>query len=130
MAFLLRTFFFVYLGVIASTTTITIVVTGVFLSFIMLLIRFGAVRVATVRSDMAQERTTMSVLLTRGLAAAVLATLPLQYADPVKYPGVGSIFQKLSPIYISISIVVILTTSIIASSGIQLLKRRNNKMPT
>lgn len=130
MAFLLRTFFFVYLGVIATTSTTTIVITGVYLSFIMLLIRFGAVRLATVRSDLTQERTAMSVLLTRGLAAAVLATLPLQYVDATKYPGVGNIFHQLSPYYISISIVVILTTSIIAASSILLLKRRNNEMPT
>lgn len=128
MAFLLRTFFFVYLGVIATMTTTTIVITGVILSFTLLLIRFGAVRLATVRSDLVQERTTMSVLLTRGLAAAVLATLPLEYVNPIKYPGVGNIFQQLSPVYISISIVVILTTSLIAASGILLLKRRNNEM--
>jgi len=130
MAFLLRTFFFVYLGVIAttSTTTITIVITGLYLSFIMLFTRFGAVRLATLRSDLAQERTAMSVLVTRGLATAVLATLPLQYVDATKYPGVGYIFQQLSPIYISISIVVILATSIIAASSILLLKRRNNEM--
>jgi potassium/hydrogen antiporter len=124
MAFLLRTFFFVYLGVIATMANTTIIIIGILLSATMLLVRFGAVRLATVRSELAPERTTMSILLTRGLAAAVLATLPLQYADPTKYPDIGKVFQQLSPLYISIAIVVILTTSIIATSGIVLLKRR------
>jgi cell volume regulation protein A len=127
MAFLLRTFFFVYLGLIATMTNTTIIITGILLSFTLLLIRFGAVRLATVRSELTQERTTMSMLLTRGLAAAVLATLPLQFADPIKYPDIGGIFQQLSPLYINVAIVVILTTSIIAASRIVLLKRRDNK---
>lgn len=127
MAFLLRTFFFVYLGLIVTTTSITIILTGVLLSFSLLLIRFGAVRLATVRSELTQERTTMSLLLTRGLAAAVLATLPLQYADPTNYPVVGKIFQQLSSTYINMAVVVILTTSIIATSSILTLKQKNKK---
>jgi hypothetical protein len=69
----------------------------------------------------------MSVLLTRGLASAVLATLPLQYADPVKYPDVGRIFQELSPVYINIAIVVILATAVIATVGIPLLRWKSRK---
>lgn len=127
MAFLLRTFFFVYLGLIVTTTNITIIIAGTLLSFTLLIIRFGAVRLATVRSKLAEERTTMSILLTRGLAAAVLATLPLQYTDLTKYPDVAKTFQQLTPAYIVMAVVVILTTSIIATTGIIILKRKNDK---
>jgi hypothetical protein len=64
----------------------------------------------------------MSLLLTRGLASAVLATLTLQYADPVKYPSIGTIFQQLSPLYISMTVVVILATALIATVGTPVLK--------
>jgi len=61
------------------------------------------------------------VMLTRGLAAAVLATLPMQYADE------NPIFQALYPIYVNIAVLVILATAIIATVGIPLLKRKSKK---
>lgn len=127
MAFILRAFFFVYLGLIVTTINVTIIIAGVLLSFSLLLIRFGAVHLATAHSELTQERTTMSLLLSRGLAAAVLVTLPLQYADPINYPIVGEIFQQLSSTYISMAVVVIITTSIIAtSSTLAVRQKRHN----
>jgi cell volume regulation protein A len=129
IAFLLRTFFFVYIGLIATMPSLLSISVGIALSFILLAIRIGAVHLATVRSDLVQDRPIMSAMLTRGLAAVVLVTLPLQYADPVKYPEVGAIFRQLSPIYISIAIVVILATSAIATVGIPIFRRRIPKTP-
>ena len=128
VAFLLRTFFFVYIGLIVTIGDIITVVTGVILSLMLLLVRLGAVSFATVRSDgLKKERPIMGVVLTRGLAAAVLATLPLQYTDATKYPEAGPIFQILSPYYINLAVIVILATAIIATIGIPLLKRRAEK---
>ena len=124
VAFLLKTFFLVYIGLIVTIGNITIVITGIILSLMLLLIRFGAVTLATIRSELTKERPIMSVMLTRGLATAVLATLPLQYADPSKYPGAGPIFQALSPLYINIAVIIILATVIIAVVGIPLIKSR------
>jgi hypothetical protein len=39
---------------------------------------------------------------------------------------VGPVFQKLSPLYINITVVVILATALIATVGIPLLRWRNN----
>jgi cell volume regulation protein A len=122
IAFLLRAFFFVYIGLIATAISVQTIVLGVALALTLLLMRFGAVHLATFRSELIGDTGIMSVLLTRGLASAVLATLPLQYADPVKYPEVGKIFQRLSPNYISVTIVVILATAIIATVGVPLLR--------
>ena len=128
IAFLLRTFFFVYIGLIVTFSNISVVVRGVILSLILLLVRFGAVRFATIRSnELVKERPIMAVMLTRGLAAAVLATLPLQYTDVVKYPEAGPIFLVLSPIYIDLAVIIILVTAIIATIGIPLLKRKAEK---
>jgi NhaP-type Na+/H+ or K+/H+ antiporter len=85
----------------------------------LLLVRFGAVSLATIRvKDLEKERPIMSVMLTRGLAAAVLATLPFQYVEVDFY------FKDLSPIYINIAVLVILTTAIMATMGIPLLRNR------
>jgi cell volume regulation protein A len=128
IAFLLRTFFFVYIGLIVTISNVAVVVDGVILSLILLVVRFGAVRFATVRSnELAKERPIMAVMLTRGLAAAVLATLPLQYTDVAKYPEVGPIFQVLSPIYINLAVIIILSTAIITTIGVPLLKRKAEK---
>lgn len=128
VAFLLRTFFFVYIGLIVTIGSITTIIIGVILALILFLARFGAVAFASIRcNELKMERPIMSVMLTRGLAAAVLATLPLQYADATKYPEVGPIFQALSPIYINLAVLTILTTAIIATVGIPLLSRRTKK---
>jgi len=128
VAFLLRTFFFVYIGLIVTIGNITTIITGVILSLILLLVRFSAVIFATVHcNELMKERPIMTVVLTRGLAAAVLATLPLQYTDATKYPEAGPIFQALSPLYINVAVLIILATAVIATVGIPVLKRRAEK---
>lgn len=122
IAFLLRTFFFVYIGLMVSIGEIKTIFIGVILSLLLLLVRFGAVKIATVRcSELAEERSIMSVVLTRGLAAAVLATLPMQYAEE------NSIFEALSPIYVNLAVLVILATAIIATIGVPMLKWKSQK---
>jgi cell volume regulation protein A len=127
IAFLLRAFFFVYIGLIVTMPSLMTVAVGITLALVSLAIRVGAVRLATIKSNLTQERAIMSVLLTRGLASAVLATLTLQYVDSVKYPGVGTVFQQLSPLYIKIVVVVILVTALIATVGIPLLQWRTKR---
>lgn len=128
IAFLLRTFFFVYLGLIVTVSNVKIVIIGIILSLLLLLVRFGTVTLATLRHDeLKRERPFMSVLITRGLAAAVLATLPLQYTDATKYPEVAPFFQTLTPIYINLAVIIILATAIIASLGVPLFKRKVKK---
>lgn len=123
IAFLLRTFFFVYIGLIVTSSNIATVFTGIILSLILLLTRFGAVAIVTIRcKDLIEERPIMSVILTRGLAAAVLATLPLQYSA-----AEGIFPPELSQAYVNLVVIVIITTAIIASIGIPLLRRRKGE---
>jgi cell volume regulation protein A len=132
IAFLLRTFFFVYIGLIVTIGDVKILMVGIILSLILLMARFGAVSLATIRSTLTEEKAMMTVMLTRGLAAAVLATLPLQYAaeyaaDPTKYPEAGPIFQTLAPYYINLAVIVILATAVIATVGVPILRYRAKK---
>jgi cell volume regulation protein A len=125
IAFLLRTFFFVYIGLIVTISDITTIIIGIILSLALLLTRFGAVTIATKgSSELSCERPIMSVLLTRGLAAAVLATLPMQYTDPILYPEAGPTFQDLGPLYINLAVIIILATAIIATVGIPFFKQK------
>jgi cell volume regulation protein A len=105
VAFLIRTFFFVFLGIIASISSPILLVAGIVLSMILLVTRYCAVCLTTLKSSLKRERQIMTYVLTRGLAAAVLATLPAQfnllYAD----------------LFINIAVVIIVTTAIIATIG-------------
>jgi cell volume regulation protein A len=117
IAFLIRTFFFVFLGIIFSITSLTLFFSGVILSLILFVTRFGAVWITTLKSPLKKDREIMTVILTRGLAAAVLATLPAQY-------GLG-----YSNLFVDIAVVVIVTTAIIATVGSMLIARQKTLKP-
>jgi potassium/hydrogen antiporter len=112
VAFLIRTFFFVFLGIIVSISSLTTLLYGVALSIILLATRYGAVWTTTLKSTMQNERPIMTVVLTRGLAAAVLATLPAQYGLPY------------SNLFVDLAVVVIVTTAVIATIGSLVLSRK------
>lgn len=115
VAFLIRTFFFVFLGLIAMISNAWFLFLGAILSLLLLLVRFGVVTLATLRSELRFERPLMGVVLTRGLAAAVLATLPLQY---------GLLY---SDDYINLAVIVIISTALIATIGVFALRARGRK---
>jgi cell volume regulation protein A len=112
VAFLIRTFFFVFLGIIATISESSFIFLGVILSLILLLVRFGAVRLATIRSELKNECPIMTAVCTRGLAAAVLATLPTQY--DLLYPE----------LFINLAVVIVISTAIIATVGAVILSRK------
>ena len=114
VAFLISTFFFVFLGIIASVSSATVLLSGIVLSVIMLVTRYGAVWLTTVKSPLRKEREMMTVILTRGIATAVLATLPAQLG------------LSYSDIFVDIAIVVIVTTAIMATVGSMLISRQKN----
>ena len=132
IAFLIRSFFFVFLGLIATLPNPTggtanwnvFVLYGIIISLSLLLVRYLAVTVATIKSEIRAERTIMWVVLARGLAAAVLSTFPSQkqyepYFD-AKFPGISSW-------YINIALVIILITAVICTLGIFLISRKRKE---
>jgi potassium/hydrogen antiporter len=112
IAFLIGTFFFVFLGMIASMPSLPIIVSGIVLSVIMLIVRYGAVWLTTFKTSLKRDRGMLTVILTRGLATAVLATFPAQY---------GLLY---SDFFIDISIVVVMITAIMATVGSILISRK------
>ncbi|MCW4046797.1 MAG: cation:proton antiporter [Candidatus Bathyarchaeota archaeon] len=117
IAFFIRTFFFVFLGIIATISNVTFVFLGVMLSLLLLAVRIGAVQLSTFGSELRKERSIMSVVLTRGLAAAVLATLPAQY---------GLLYSDL---FINFAVVIIVSTAIIATVGVIGISRKQERAP-
>ena len=112
ISFLIRSFFFVFTGLLFSSPSLTSVFLGVGLSAIFLGIRVVVVKIATVKSELKKYETLMTVMFPRGLAAAVLASIPLTSG----VPG--------SEIFPEIAFIVILTTIITCTVGVAVIKKR------
>jgi cell volume regulation protein A len=117
IAFVIKAFFFVFMGAMLGPVSPEMAV-GVVLGGLLLLARVGAVRIATVRSGIpTSDRRLMSVLLPRGLAAGVLAGLPV-YAG---IPGSGTI-----P---SVTFAAVITTIVLFALAFPLARRGQRNGP-
>jgi potassium/hydrogen antiporter len=80
ITFFITTFFFVYLGTIVMFKTFDALFIGIFLSVILIILRYVIVNVFFRAFNLeSKEIKIMSLLSARGLAAAVLAPLPFFY---------------------------------------------------
>ena len=77
-SFLLKTFFFIYLGISLQFSSTGIILIGILITFIAFALRIPAVKIAVGRSVSTKEAALMSVMIPKGLAAAVLASIPAQ----------------------------------------------------
>ena len=105
MVFLIKSFFFVYLGIIIYIGDILYAIIGVALSVILLGARYLVVALATIKSALGRERDLMAFMFARGLAAAVLSTLVFHLGIP------------FSDLFINVAFVVILVSGILCSLG-------------
>ena len=112
ISFLIRSFFFVFTGLLFSFSSLSIVILGLVLSFIYLGLRFFSVKMSFLKSSFQDSKSLITIMLPRGLAAAVLASLP--FASGV--PG--------SEIFPQIAFIVIITTIVICTVGVAILKKK------
>ena len=118
ISFLIRSFFFVFTGLLFSFSSFFSVFFGLLLSVTFLGIRFVVVKIAAVKSELHEYENLMTIMFPRGLAAAVLASLPLTM--------LGSSYQ----IFPEIAFIVILTTIIITTVGVAAIKKRTSSSST
>jgi cell volume regulation protein A len=118
ISFLIRSFFFVFTGLLFSFSSYFSVFIGLLLSVTFLGIRFVVVKVAVVKSELHEYESLMTIMFPRGLAAAVLASLPLTM--------LGSSYQ----IFPEIAFIVILTTIMITTVGVAAIKKRKSRSST
>lgn len=111
ISFFVRTFFFVYLGIVVSVTpvdtTYIVLALGIFLGLVG--VRFIAANItSSVLKLTRPNKMAVFFMMPRGLSAAVLASYPL--ALGVVGPDVGNAF-------ISVTLIIIVLTTIMASIG-------------
>jgi len=111
--FFVKTFFFIYLGLIVTFDKLSLVLIAVILSTLLLLTRYIAVLLSSVGSRSLMANTgILTVMLARGESAAVLAQI-------VFAAGIAN-----SAMYPDIIIVVVVTTVLISAIGIPIFARK------
>jgi cell volume regulation protein A len=78
VAFLLKTFFFVYLGISLELISGWLITVGIVLTVIAFVLRLPAVKLSVKESIAPKDASVMAVMVPKGLAAVVLASIPLQ----------------------------------------------------
>ncbi|MCC7317858.1 MAG: cation:proton antiporter [Bacteroidales bacterium] len=83
IVFLLKTFFFVYIGISIRLTDLMPLLIGLAITVVLFFLRIPVVR-ASISADETEKRDMflMAAIFPKGLAAAVLATIPLQRGIP------------------------------------------------
>jgi NhaP-type Na+/H+ or K+/H+ antiporter len=90
IVFLLRTFFFVFIGISIQVERIDWLLGGAVVTAVLFAVRMFVVKVFTSKEKPVLDRAVMSMMIPKGLGAAVIATLPLQHEH-----GDGVIIQAI-----------------------------------
>ena len=124
-SFVIRTFFFVYLGMMVSFQKIEFIIVGILVLLALLGLRYLAVRVATFRGGFEKDdKQTMNVMMPRGLAAAILA---LNFG-PVLVGEKGlNLGPEMTGFFQDAAFVVILGTAIVCTIGVSTISHYENK---
>ena len=122
-SFVIRTFFFVYLGMMVSFKKIEFILIGIIILTALLVFRYIAVWIATFKGDFERDdKQTMTVLMPRGLAAAILA---INFGPQIVLNlGLGT---NLNSFFKDVAFVVILGTAIITTIGVSIISHNEMK---
>lgn len=108
LVFLMKTFFFVYVGISIKFDSLVSLLIGLGISFLLIILRIPVVRIAlphNTRGISNKDRAFLSMMIPRGLAAAVLATM-------ISQSGLAG-SERVSNIVFSVIFFTIIFTSIL-----------------
>jgi len=77
LVFLLRTFFFVFIGINIQVNSLDWMLWGALFTFVLYLSRIFVVKTVIQKNTPVLDKAVMSIMIPKGLGAAVIATLPL-----------------------------------------------------
>jgi len=78
IAFLLKTFFFVYLGISLELISGRLIIFALIFTILAFIVRLPAIKISVKRPIPLKDVSIMSIMVPKGLAAVVLASIPLQ----------------------------------------------------
>jgi NhaP-type Na+/H+ or K+/H+ antiporter len=112
IVFLLRTFFFVYVGMSIVLNNGFLILLGVLIAAVLFLVRIPVVLATADKHTPQLDMAVMSIMIPKGLGAAVLATLPAQRGMPT------------GPAIQTITFAVIMATTVLCTGLFFLVERR------
>lgn len=121
VSFIIRTFFFVYLGMIVSFYKVDYILIGIMVLVVLLLLRYSAVYLSTYKGGFEKDdMQTLTVMMPRGLAAAILA---------VKFGPdfINKYMPEYDGFFSDIAFVVILGSAIITTFGVSVISYYETK---
>jgi NhaP-type Na+/H+ or K+/H+ antiporter len=82
LIFLLRTFFFVFIGVSIQISRMDWLLWGALITLILYVMRIFVVKIVIQKDTPLLDKSVMSIMIPKGLGAAVISTLPMQQSHP------------------------------------------------
>ena len=116
ISFLVRSIFFVYIGIIATIGDIQLTIVGIGIALLLLSSRLVAAPIVTWKTKIEKQRNMIIVMFPRGLGAAVLASLPFTMGIPN------------TEIFVNVVFVVIFATIAITVAGTFTIKNKKSKL--
>jgi len=106
LTFLVRSFFFVFIGLLATLGKIEFIIFGVIGAILIYLTRLGTVKISLGKRFSIFDKKVTSAMIPRGLAAAVVATIPLTIglANAEVYPQIVFVIILTSVIITTIAL--------------------------
>ncbi|KYK23122.1 hypothetical protein AYK24_01530 [Thermoplasmatales archaeon SG8-52-4] len=123
-SFVIRTFFFVYLGMIVTFRSLNFIIFGIVILIILLIVRYLAIYISTYKGCFeTNDKQVLTVMMPRGLAAAILAisfTPLILGAGTSTAPGYN-LAVEMQGLFMDVAFVVILGTAIITTIGVSII---------
>lgn len=125
VSFLIRTFFFVYLGIMVSFQNITFILVGIIVLLALIAFRYISIYISAIKGGFEKDdKQTMITMMPRGLAAAILAINFGPFLVGEKGLNLGN---NMVGFFQDIAFVVILGTAIICTVGVSVISHYENK---
>ena len=125
--FLVKTFFFIYLGMSIQFGNFRVLIIGLILTLLIYLSRIILCRFLLSKETLISEVSLISFIIPKGLAAAVLAEMPNHILIKEDYPELFIIFEEIrAVIYMIILFSILLTAILIYTQETGLTKQKYN----
>ncbi|MBI4362337.1 MAG: cation:proton antiporter [Euryarchaeota archaeon] len=124
--FLVRSFFFVFVGALAAVSSPWVLAYGAVLTLVLLASRYLAVLLCTAGSPLRESRALMTILMPKGLSTAVVATILLSFGS--RHPDIIS--PQVATMMSDMVFAIIILSFILAIAGANLLTRGMDAPPS
>lgn len=112
LLFILKTFFFIYIGICIPFDNATFLLYGALITIAIYLVRFLLLQVVG-RENPRNDRLIVSMMVPKGLATAVLASMPEQINLTLGYPAIPCAYMIKSIAYAVIFFSILLTSMLV-----------------